>query len=131
MTEPTKLDLFKDVVESILSSKKDCSWDPEFEKIYNSFVVNRALSNHNDCLFYANTLNALPNLTKDQQYTYLLNTIRARKRPFVPWAKAAPKNSDLAAVKAYYGYSDAKATEAMKVLTDEQVTYIVKRMKIE
>jgi hypothetical protein len=119
-------DLFRDILPSILETKKDVLNDP---KDYNSFMVNRALSYHPDCLFHANQLNMLYQLDRRLQYLVFLNTIRAKRRPFVKWAKPI-KEENLQAIKTYYGYSDKKAAEALGVLTEEQIDFIIDKTKI-
>jgi hypothetical protein len=113
-------DLFKDILPSILETKKPVLTNP---KDYNSFLVNRALSYHYDCLFDANEMNRLRDLDKTLQYSFYINIIRAARRPFAKWAKSV-KSQDLQAVKMYFGYSDAKAHEALHVLTEDQLAII-------
>ena len=115
-----------DYVKEILQSKNNLIVDEQTEKDYNPFIVNRALSYHLDCLPYVAEISALSFLEKDMQYQYLLNTIRPMKRPFHKWQKAE-KLEDLECVKLLFGYSDKKAKEALRVLTDEQLTQIRKR----
>src|ERR1017187_7824331 len=97
-------ELFKDLIPSILTTKKYCLED---EKDYVPFIVNRALSYHDDALFYANQMNILSGLDKKLQYDFLINSIRARKRYFQRWAKII-KTDQLKAIKLYFRYSDAK-----------------------
>ena len=52
-------DLFKDIIPSVLQTKKDVLED---EKDYNAFVVNKALSFHFDCVLQVNSMNMLPAL---------------------------------------------------------------------
>jgi hypothetical protein len=95
----------------------------EDEKDYAPFMVNRALSYHPDCIEHANRMNYNFNLDKKPQYDYLINIIRARKRPYAKWEKRV-KEDDLSAVKLFFGYSDKKATECLKILTEEQLQII-------
>ena len=113
-------DLFKEIIPSILQTKKDVLDDP---KDYKAFLVNRSLSYHMDCIMYANQMNLCNNLDSELQYQYLLNTIRPMKRKFQPWQKASAMK-DIDCVKQYFGYSDEKAKEALRILTDEQITLI-------
>jgi hypothetical protein len=117
------MDLFKEVIPSILQTKKSLLEDPRFKKDYAPFVVNRALSYHMDCVLYVNELNINPGLDKDMQYSYLLNSIRSMKRKFQPWQKAETLN-DLECVKQYFGYSNERAKEALRILNDEQIAEI-------
>jgi len=116
-------DLFKDNIPSILQTKKNVLQDELDVKDYTPFVVNRALSYHMDCIIYANEMNLYPEMDKDLQYQYLLNTIRSMKRKFQPWQKASA-DKDLECVKEYFGYSNQKAKEALRILNDEQIAEI-------
>jgi hypothetical protein len=119
-------DLFKEIIPSILQTKKSVIRDDIDVKDYVPFVVNRALSYHMDCVLYANEMNLHPEIEKDLQYQYLLNTIRPMKRKFQPWQKSeADKNIEF--VKEYFGYSNQKAKEALGILNDEQIAEIKRR----
>tara|TARA_B100000073_G_C23342418_1_gene415442 strand:- start:186 stop:419 length:234 start_codon:yes stop_codon:yes gene_type:complete len=61
-------------------------------------------------------------LDKDMQYNFYINTLRKRKR-FSPWVRKE-KVSDLEFVKKYYGYSNEKAAQALKILSKEQLLFI-------
>lgn len=117
------MDLFKDIVHSILVSKKCVINDDIDQNDYIPFVVNRALSYHIDCVLYANEMNRNFNLDKDMQYQYLLNTVRPMKRKFQPWQKHK-QIDDLMCVKVYFSYSSSKAKDALKILTEEQLVLI-------
>jgi len=118
-------DLFKEILPSILHTKKDVLPDEEEAKTYNPFLVNKALSHHIDVIMYANVMNQNFHLDKKAQYSYLFHSIRSAKRPFTPWFKAA-KESDLEAVKLYFGYSDRHAREALKVIDENMLKNIHK-----
>ena len=109
-----------DYVNEILQTKKQLIVDAQTEKAYEPFLVNKTLSYHKDCIMYANEMNRRHQIDKKLQNDYLLNTIRPRKRSFNKWVKAE-KSEDLACVKTYFGYSDAKAREALRLLSDEQI----------
>ena len=109
-----------DYVNEILQTKKQLIIDAQTEKAYEPYLVNKTLSYHKDCIMYANEMNRRHQIDKKLQNDYLLNTIRPRKRSFNKWVKAE-KSEDLACVKTYFGYSDAKAREALRLLSDEQI----------
>jgi hypothetical protein len=113
-------DLFKDIIPSILVTKKNVLDD---EKDYVPFIVNKALSYHMDCILYANQLNMMHQADKTLQYHYALNTIRSYKRPFQKWQKKETID-DLEAVKDYFDFSNEKAKEALTVLTESQLSEI-------
>jgi hypothetical protein len=116
-------ELFKEILPSILEKKKSVFRDELDYKDYKPFIVNRALSYHMDCVLYVNELNVNNSLDVDMQYQYLLNTIRPMKRKFQPWQKSEV-DKDIECVKQYFGYSNEKAKEALRILTDEQVAEI-------
>jgi hypothetical protein len=60
------------------------------------------------------------------QYDFLLNSLR-KKRRFAPWLKKG-KVDDLDAIKKYYGYSNEKAQQAMRILTKDQIKYIKQKL---
>lgn len=109
-----------DYVNSILQNKKNLIVDEQTEKDYTPFLVNRSLSYHKDCIIYANEMNRRHFLDKKCQFNFLLNTIRSQKRPFAKWVKSE-KSDDLECIKTVYGYSDTKAREALRLLSDEQI----------
>ena len=119
-------DLFKEIVPSILQTKKSVFRDQLDYKDYKAFMVNRALSYHMDCILYANEMNKNSSLDVDMQYSYLLNTIRPMKRKFQSWQKTSV-DKDIECVKEYFGYSNEKAKEALRILTDEQIAEIKRK----
>lgn len=118
-------DLFKEIIPSILQTKKDVL---DNEKDYNPYLVNRSLSYHIDCILYANQMNMNHHLDKKLQYQYLLNTIRPIKRSFKSWQKASV-TKDIDCVKEYFGYSDDVAKEALRLLTADQITLIKEQLE--
>lgn len=109
-----------DYVNSILQNKKNLIVDEQTEKDYAPFLVNRSLSYHKDCIIYANEMNRRHFLDKKLQFNFLINTIRSQKRPFAKWVKSE-KSDDLECIKTAYGYSDTKAREALRLLSNEQI----------
>ena len=77
---------------------------------------------------YANEMNRYNFLDKDMQYSFYLNSLRKRKR-FSPWLRK-DKVTDLECIKKYYGYSNEKASQALKILTQEQINFIKQRLDI-
>ena len=116
-------DLFKEILPSILQTKKSVFRDEIDFKEYNPWIINRALSYHMDCVLSANEMNRYSSLDPDIQYQYLLNTIRSMKRKFQPWQKSET-DKDIECVKQYFGYSNEKAKEALRILTPEQIAEI-------
>lgn len=109
-----------DYVNQILYGKKNLIVDETTEKEYNAYIINRSLSYHFDCLLFANEMNQRSFVDKKLQNSFLINIIRPRKRPFAKWVKPE-KSEDLQCIKSYFGYSDPKAKEALRLLSDEQI----------
>ena len=118
----------KDWLNSVNFNKDDLTHDdPDCIKDYPAYIVNRCLSGHFDTVLYANEMNLHPNLDKDMQYQFFLNSLRKRKR-FSPWLRK-DKVDNLNIIKKYYGYSNEKALQALRLLTNEQLDYIKKRLE--
>ena len=118
----------KDWLNSINQTKKNLiDEDHLLESKYLPYIINRCMSGYFDCVMYANEMNINPNLDKKLQYDFYLNTLRSKKR-FSPWLKKEElKNLEI--IKSYYGYSNEKAKQVLSLLTEEQITFI--RRKLE
>ena len=117
----------KDWLNSINFTKENLIEDPSEIKNYPPYIINRCLSGHIDCIMFANEMNKYSFLDKDMQYSFYLNTLRKKKR-FSPWLRKE-KVTDLEIIKQYYGYSNEKASNALKILTPEQINYIKQRLE--
>ena len=109
-----------DFVKEIQVGKHDLMTDPQSEKDYVPFIINKTLSYEMDCLLFANEINRRHHLDKKMQYHYLLATIRSRRRGFHKWSKPV-ENDALEAVKTYWHCSDRKAMEALRILNPTQI----------
>ena len=113
----------KDYLNSINLTKKNLMKDdPDWDKNYPPYIINKCMSHHMDTIVFANEMNRYPNLDKRLQYDFYINTVRARKR-FSPWGKKE-KVKDLELVKQYYAYSNEKAKQALRILSPTQLDYI-------
>lgn len=118
----------KDWLNSINFTKENLMEEsPEIKSDYAPFIINRCLSGHVDCILFANEMNIHHQLDKDMQYLFYLNSLRKKKR-FSPWLRK-DKIADLECVKQYYGYSNEKASQALKILTKEQLKFIKQRLE--
>jgi hypothetical protein len=115
-----KLDTFKDILPSILERKK---YILENEKDYVAYLTNRMVSYHDDTLYFANEMNMYHQLPRRLQYDFMFHAIRGKRRGWAKWIKPI-KADDLAAVKLYFGYSDAKARQCLNILTEDQLCLI-------
>ena len=117
----------KDWLNSINFNKTNLiEEDPSTIKDYAPYIINRCLSGNIDSILFANEMNKYSFLDKDMQYSFYLNTLRKKKR-FSPWLRK-DKVTDLQCVKQYYGYSNEKASQALKILSPQQLDYIKQRL---
>lgn len=115
--------LFKELLPSIMVSKRSVINDDQDEKRYNTYLVNKALSLHNDLIFIAQQMNQLYHLPRRTQYQYLLGAVRPMKRGFKQWPKKQ-NNADVKLLMRHFEYSQQKATIALQLLSDEQMETI-------
>ncbi len=119
----------KDWLNSINFTKENLIQEDETcIKEYAPYIINKCLSGQIDTVLFANEMNMHHQLDKDMQYSFYLNSLRKKKR-FSPWLRK-DKVTDLEYVKSYYGYSNEKAFQALKILTKEQINFIKKRLDI-
>ena len=113
----------KDWLNSINQTKKNLlEEEPNLSKEYPPFIINKCLSGFVDTILFSNEMNMNHHLDNDMQYSFYLNSLRKKKR-FSPWLRK-DKIKDLDYVKRYYGYSNEKAKQALKILTEEQLNFI-------
>ena len=113
----------KEWLKSINLTKKNLiDEDPSLEKEYSPYIINRIFSGHLDAILFANEMNQYHFLPKRMQYDFFLNTLRTKKR-FSPWLHK-DEIKDLELVKRYYGYSNEKAKQALRLLSEEQLNFI-------
>jgi hypothetical protein len=113
----------KDWLNSINQTKKNLiDEDSSIEKDYPPYIINRCYSGHLDAIMFANEMNKYNFLPKKMQYDFFINTLRVKKR-FSPWLRK-DEIKDLDYVKRYYGYSNEKAKQIIKILSKEQLNFI-------
>lgn len=113
-----------DFLNAINSTKEDMfKGRKENDKDYLPFVVNRSLSYFPDTIMYANEMNRYPDLSNQQQFSFLLYSVNKKKR-FSKWAPKESVSEDLDNVCAFYGYSKREAKIVLNILTTEQLNYI-------
>lgn len=113
----------KDWLNSINHTKENIiDIDPDLEKDYPPYIINKCLSGFVDTILFSNEMNMSSHLDKKMQYDFYINIVRKRKR-FSPWLRKE-KIDDLEHIKRYYGYSNEKAQIALTLLTKEQLEFI-------
>ena len=116
-----------DFVNAVSHNKKDLMEDPAVERLYEPFLVNKALSYFPDTIMYANEMNRRHLVDYKPQFHFFLNTLRPAKR-FAKWVKKQADN-DLAAVMEYYGYGPEKAKSALSILSSDQLITIKQKLE--
>lgn len=116
-----------DYVNAINFSKENLFEDPQADKEYIPFLVNRALSYFPDTILYANEANRLNQMPKEWQFEFLRGSVPKRKR-FAKWAKKEVNSEDITRISCFYKYSAGKAAEVIDLLSLEQIEYIKEEM---
>ena len=117
-----------DFVKQIYYGKRNLiDENPELEKEYKQYIINRALSFNYDTVLYANEMNVKNHVDSKLQFDFFLNTIRPKKR-YGKWLKRE-NNGILELIKEYYKCSYAKARDYITLLDDSQLDIIKQRLE--
>jgi hypothetical protein len=93
---------------------------PETEKDYLPFMVNRSLSFSQDAVLPANAMNINWFLDKRMQYDFLYGSVRRRKR-FDKWQKREIEDESLVkSVMELYSIGQRRAIEYISMMTPNQ-----------
>lgn len=112
-----------DFVKSIQTTKthliREADQPDVIENFYVPFIVNKALSNYVDSIYYANNINGLSHASNLMQYDYYINSIRKMNRKF-SWNKKQ-KDETLELISQYFHVNLNRAKEIYSILTKEQL----------
>ena len=121
-----------DYVNSITQNKKNMMRGSENDKLaekgYNAWLINNALSYHQDTILHANIMNEYHDLDNRAQYEFLLNSVRPKKR-YAKWAKSAD-DKDLEMICEYYKCNQTIGKEYLSLLSSEQLKMIKEQQEI-
>ena len=112
-----------DFLNAINENKKDLFQDPQAEKDYSPFMINRGLSFFPDTVLYANEMNKSVQIPAKWQFEFLKNSIPKKKR-FSKWHKKDATTEQLKLVMKHYKYSEKKAHEVLSILSTKQIAEI-------
>ena len=102
--------------------------NPELEKEYKPFIVNRGLSFNHDTARWANEMNFHNHADSKLQFDFFLNSIRPKKR-YGKWLKREKENNEiLDLIKKYYNCNYEKARDYVTLLNDSQLNIIKQRI---
>ena len=112
-----------DFLNSINDNKQDLFADPQAEKDYNPFMVNRGLSYFPDTILYANEMNRNFDTPKEWQFQFLRLSIPKKKR-FSKWHKKDNTTDLIKLIMRHYKYSEKRAYEVINILSPTQIEEI-------
>ena len=112
-----------DFLNSINDNKQDLFTDPQAEKDYNAFMVNRGLSYFPDTILYGNERNRNFDMPKEWQFQFLRISIPKKKR-FSKWHKKDSVTDLLKLIMKHYKYSEKRAYEVINILSPTQIEEI-------
>lgn len=110
-------------VKAINNTKVDLFEDPQSEKEYIPFIVNKSLSYFPDTVLFANEINKFSNIPKRLQFDFYRYAIPKRNR-YSKWVKKESVTEDLKLIMEYYNYSAETANSAIKLLSKEEIQQI-------
>ena len=117
-------DFLNDINYRKTSAMKD---DPDCERFYEPYKVNKFLAQNFDSVMYVNEMNFRPHCDKKLQYEYFINSLRKRKRKAHKWLEP-DSFDDIECIKEYFNYSTRKAKDALRILSHEDIEYIKDRL---
>jgi hypothetical protein len=113
------MDVF-DFLKSINNTKQHLyEKDPDVDKIYVPYVINKAFSYFLDTALHSNFINSMPHLSKRMQYDYYFYTVKKANR-FKKWPKLE-NVEDVEVIKTFYDCSEKKAREYLQILSKDQI----------
>ncbi len=118
-------------LDSVLATGVDLMPDPNVTaKEYPEFAINRGVAQNIDTVMFAAELNKRPGIRGRMHYSFLMGSIKKKKR-YNKWAKKTDqKLEDLEMVKDHFQLNNEKALRALTILSKEQLKEIAaKRSK--
>ena len=94
---------------------------------YNPYRINKILSQNVDHILSVNEMNLRSNCDNKLQFDYLRHKLKKKPQNTLKW-KSQELFGDIDLVKEYYGYSTSKAKSVLKILDDEKLKDIKKRL---
>lgn len=111
-----------DVLNNLICHKKHEASDMA---LFNSFVITRAIAKYQDCIFYANEINCMRDITPQMVYDFYFYAIPPKKR-FAKWFKPSYDQRLIQFLINYFSVSYSVAEKYYDLLTDDQKKYILK-----
>lgn len=110
-----------DFIKSISHTKKNILKNP---KDYTPYIVNKGLSYFPDTILFANEMNRLWMIPPQQQYDFLIHSVRPRER-YSKWNKKdKEKEQTINNICSFYNCSPKIAKQYMASMDEEDIEYI-------
>jgi len=111
-----------------ISSSRTSIWDDTSDTEYNSFMVNRGLSQYPDTILYSQLINENGQyLSNKQQYDFYRLAINNKKKRFAKWHKAK-KRDDISELAEFYGISVRRLEQYLELMSDSELTEVADMM---
>ena len=110
-------------IDAITYTKQDLTKHPDFQKLYNPFMIDRWLSMNKSTLnaaFYADQILSIP---KENHFKFLQNTI-AEEKVWLSYEKRNREYDDLEVISNYYNVSFEEAKEILFLIDVDQLELI-------
>jgi len=120
-----KIDLWKDIIYNISGSKEKLRWNPDIEKAYDPFLINRAFCSDNDTIPAISLLNMLKDLPKEAHYLYLNIAVQPKKKRYIPFLKSSETDKNIQLLSEMLQISKYVLCDYMKILTLDQKAKLI------
>jgi hypothetical protein len=111
-----------DYLKSVTQNKKDLSEEPDFDKDYSVFMINRFLSMNKKTVVLSFMLDSW-NIKDNRIHYHLLMDLLPKEKIFFKYYKKGEKEiskQSLNIIKKYFIVNEQKAIEIYDLLSDEQ-----------
>lgn len=117
-----------DYVNNVCASNESI-WGEESPSEYNSYMMNRALSQFRDTVLYAQAMNQLGEYAEPKmQYDFYLGAIQPKKKRFAKWYK--PEKMEIAQKLSQHHTINQKVMEQyLELIPEETIDMMMKQLE--
>lgn len=112
-----------------LCNDKHYRLDDSTKRKYDSFMVNRGLSQHADTLFFANEMNKMPFLDKTLQHDFYFHIVEPKRR-YGKWAKAGTDDEVIALIIEEYNVNQIHARQYFELMSENDIKNLKEKYQI-
>ncbi|MDX1532689.1 MAG: DNA polymerase clamp loader subunit A [Nitrosopumilaceae archaeon] len=99
------------------------------KKIYQPFMINRAMSQHPDTIFLASEMNKDACLDKQLQHDFYYYAVKSKKR-YGKWAKSSKEDEIIDLLIKEYNINRTHAQQYLDLMSDDERTKLKKKYVI-